>query len=326
MFDTICRVTHPCLVALLLASPLGSLAQPYPAKPVRLIVGYPPGGPYDPIARAVAHKMSETLGQAIIVDLRGGAAGAIGADAVAKSLPDGYTLLFMGSAFAIAPSVTARLPFDPVKSFAAVGQVATGYDALIVNSSLPARSVRELIVLAKKNPGKLTFASSGTGGPLHLHGELFKQMTGISMLHVPYKGAGPAVTDVVGGHADLMFIGITGGLTHIRSGKVRALAVSSRSRLAGLPDVPTMGESGLPDFIGDAFTGILAPAGTSREVISALNTVLVQALQSQDVKERFAAMLVEPKPGTPEAFDALLRIQIATWAKVVRDSGLKVDS
>ena len=325
MVDRVRGLAALCLGPLLAAGASGILAQSFPGKPIRLVVGYPPGGPYDPISRALAQKMSDIVAQPIVVDLRGGAAGSIGADMVAKSSPDGYTLLFMGSAFAIAPSVNPKLPFDPVKSFHPVGQVAAGYDALIVNPALPVKSVKELIALAKKNPGKLTFASSGTGGPLHLHGELFKLMTGISMLHVPYKGAGPAVTDVVGGHVDLMFIGITGGLPHIRSGKVRALAVSSRTRMTGLPDVPTMSEAGFPDFVADAFTGILAPAGTPKDVISRLNTVLVDALQSPEIKERFAAMLIEPRPGTPEAFEAFLRKQMGVWVKVVKEAGLKVE-
>jgi len=310
--------------AVLVASSIGqALAQSFPNRPVRLVVGYPTGGPYDPISRTVAQKMAEFLGQPIVVDFRPGAAGSIGADHVAKSPPDGYTMLFMGSAFMIAPSVTAKLPYDTVKDFASVGQVAVGYDILVANPALPVRSVKELVALAKKNPGKLTYASSGTGGPLHLHTELFKIATGIDMLHVPYKGAGPAITDVMGGHVDLMFVGITASIPHIKSGKLRPLGISSEKRITGLPEVPTMIESGLKDFVADPATGILVPAATAKETIAILNTALVKALQTPEIKERFAAMLIEPRPGPPEAFASLLRDEIAMFAKAAKRAGVK---
>lgn len=312
------------LLALLGAASTGqAYAQSFPTRPVRLVVGYPTGGPYDPISRTIAQKMSEFLGQPIIVDFRPGAAGAIGADHVAKAAPDGYTMLFMGSAFMIAPSVTSKLPYDTAKDFAAIGQVAVGFDILVANPALPVRSVKELIALAKKNPGKLTYASSGTGGPLHLHSELFKIATGIDMLHIPYKGAGPAVTDVMGGHVDVMFIGITASIPHIKSGKLRPLGISAEKRIAGLPDVPTMIESGLPGFVADPATGLLAPAVTPKEIIAVLNGALVKALQTPEIKERFAAMMIEPRPGPPEAFAKLLREEIATFAKVAKSAGVK---
>lgn len=310
------------LVVLLAASAGQALAQSFPSRPVRLVVGYPTGGPYDPISRTLAQRMSDFLGQPIIVDFRPGAAGAIGADHVAKSPPDGYTMLFMGTAFMIAPSV-AKLPYDTSKDFTAIGQVAVGFDILVANPALPVRSVKELIALAKKNPGKLTYASSGTGGPLHLHAELFKIATGIDMLHVPYKGAGPAVTDVIGGHVDVMFIGITASIPHIKGGKLRPLGISAEKRIAGLPDVPTMIESGLPGFVADPATGLLAPAATPKEIIAILNTALVKALQSPEIKERFAAMMIEPRPGPPDAFAKLLREEIATFAKVAKKAGIK---
>lgn len=321
MLVRIVATWHLGLAGLLALGAAPALAQSFPARPLRLVVGYPTGGPYDPISRTLGQKMAEFLGQPVVVDFRPGAAGAIGADHVAKSAPDGYTMLFMGPAFMIAPSV-AKLPYDTLKDFAAIGQVATGYDLLVVNPALPVRSVKELIALAKRNPGKLTYASSGTGGPLHLLAELFKINTGIDMLHVPYKGAGPAVTDVIGGHVDLMFIGITAAIPHLKSGKLRGLAISADRRVASLPEVPTMTEAGLAKSGTDPATGLLAPSATPKEVIALLNGALVKALQSAEIKERFDAMLIAPRPGTPEAFSALMRNQIAVWAKVARRAGV----
>jgi len=310
------------LVASFAACAGQALAQSFPARPVRIVVGYPTGGPYDPISRTIGQKMAEFLGQPVIVDFRPGAAGAIGADHVARAAPDGYTMLFMGSAFMIAPSV-AKLPYDTLKDFTAIGQVATGYDLLVANPALPVRSVKELIALAKRNPGKLTYASSGTGGPLHLLAELFKINTGIDMLHVPYKGAGPAVTDVMGGHVDLMFIGITAAVPHLKSGKLRGLAIGAEQRVAKLPDVPTMTEAGLAKSGTDPATGLLAPAATPKEIVALLNGALGKALRTAEIKERFDAMLIDPRPGTPDAFAALMRDQIAIWAKVAKSAGVK---
>ncbi len=297
-------------------------AQDYPSRPIRLVVPFPPGGPNDFVARAIGQKLSESLGQPVVVDFRGGAAGNIGTDTVAKAAPDGYTLLITSSGFAIAPATT-KLPFDPIRDFAPISQTTAGHDVLIVNPALPVKSVKELIALAKQKPGKLMFASAGTGGTLHLHGELFKMMTGIDMLHVPYKGAGPAVIDVVGGHVDLMFVGMAAALPNIRNGKLRALGVSSQHRVASLPDVPTIVESGVPGFVASPFSGMLAPAATPKPIVAKVNAAVVQALQSQDIRERFATMEVEPKSSTPAEFGAYLREQIAKWGRVAKAAGLK---
>lgn len=310
-------------VALLASGANVSFSQDYPVRPIRLVVPYPTGGPLDPVARAIAQKLTEVVTQPVVVDFRGGAAGSIGADNVAKSPPDGYSLLLIASAFVIAPSISAKLPFDPIKDFAPISLTTTGHDVLVVNPALPAKSVKELIALAKQRPGKLTFGSSGTGGPLHLFGELFKTMTGTDMLHVPYKGAGPAVIDLIGGHVDLMFVGLAAALPQIKTGKLRALGVASVERVASLPEVPTIIEAGVPGFVANPFTGILAPAGTSRDVIAKLNAALVQILQTQEMKQRFAAMDVEPKTSTPGEFAIYLREQIAKWARVVKAAGLK---
>ncbi|MCC7080447.1 MAG: tripartite tricarboxylate transporter substrate binding protein [Burkholderiales bacterium] len=323
MYSSARELSRLILLALLVAASAGqAYAQSFPSRPVRIVVGYSTGGPYDAISRTIGQKMAEFLGHPVIIDFRPGAAGAIGADHVARAAADGYTMLFMGSAFMIAPSV-AKLPYDTIKDFASVGQVATGYTLLVTNPALPVRSVKELIALAKRHPGKLTYASSGSGGPLHLFAELFKADTGIDMLHVPYKGAGPAMTDVIGGHVDLMFIGITAAVPHLKSGKLRGLAISADQRVAKLPDVPTMTEAGLPKSETDPAIGLLVPAATPKEIITVLNGALVKALQTPDIKQRFDAMLIDPRPGAPEAFSALMKNQIAIWAKVAKSAGLK---
>jgi len=299
--------------------------QDYPNRPIRLVVPYPAGGPLDPVARAIGQKLFEVLSQPVVVDFRAGATGSIGADNVAKAAPDGYTLLLIASSFVIAPSLSTKLPFDPIRDFAAVSLTTTGHDLLIVHPGLPAQSVKQLIALARERPGKLTFGSSGTGGPLHLFGELFKSMTATDMLHVPYKGGGPAMADVIGGHVDLMFVGLAAAVPHVKNGKLRALGVASLERVASLPEVPTIIEGGVPGFVANPFTGILAPAATPTAVITKLNAALVQILQTQDIRQRFAAWDVEPRGSTPAQFAAYLREQIAKWAKVVKIAGLKAE-
>lgn len=297
-------------------------AQDYPVKSIRLVVGYPPGGPTDAVARAIAQKLTEVLGQPVVVDFRSGAAGNIGADSVAKSPPDGYSLLLITDSFMISASTYAKLPFDPLKDFAPISLVTNGHIVLAVNPALPAKSVPELIALAKRNPGKLTFASAGTGGPLHLFGELFKTMAGVDMLHVPYKGAGPAVIDVLGGHVDMIFVALPPALPHIKTGKLRALGVGDLERVASLPGVPTLNES-VPGFEASSRYGMLAPAATPKEIVAKLNSALVQVLQTQEIRERFAGFGVEPLSCTPADFAAYLREQIVRWSKVVKAAGIR---
>lgn len=312
------RCAATSLIVFLFAGMGDAPAQGYPTKPVRLIIPSPPGGPNDAVARPVAQKLSELLGQPVVTDFRAGAAGIIGAEIVAKSPPDGYTLLQIATAFTISPSTYAKLPFDPIRDFAPISLIATSHIVLVVNPSVPARTIKELVGLSKRQPGKLTFASSGNGTSLHLAGELVKIMGKVDMLHVPYKGAGPALIDVLSGHVDLMFISLPPALPHVKAGKLRALGVASPARAQSLPKVPTIGESGLPGFQVDSSYGILAPAATPKPIIAKLNAVLVQALQAREVKERYAALGLTPVTNAPTEFAIYLREEIAKWAKVAR--------
>ena len=317
--------TRLCCAGLSVASVcvFGAHAQEFPVKPVRMVINFPPGGPSDAIGRTLSQKATEIWGQQIIVDFRGGAAGNLGADLVAKSPADGYTVLFMSGSFLTNPAVSTKLPFDPVKDFAPVTPAANGGMILVANPSVPVRNVKDLVALAKRNPGKLTFGSSGTGGSLHLNAELLKLLTGISMLHVPYKGAGPAMIEVIGGQVDMMFIALPPTLPHIRNGKLTAVGIGSARRSASLPDVPTIAESGVTGFDVTSHFGILAPAGTPREIVNRLNSVLVQALRSTEVKERYAGFGVEPIASTADEYSRYIQTEIAKWVKVVKAAGIK---
>jgi tripartite-type tricarboxylate transporter receptor subunit TctC len=292
-------------------------AQEYPVKPVRIIVPFAPGGPNDLVVRPLASKLQELLGQPFIVDYRAGANGIIGSELVAKSPPDGYTLLVVSSSFVINPSTQARLPFDPLRDFAPVSPIATTAIIFVVNPTVPAKSVREFVALAKSRPGKLNYASSGTGGSLHLGAELFKMTAGIDMVHVPYKGAALALSDVIGGHVDSMFIAASGAIAQIRAGKVRVLAVASASRAQSLPDVPTFAQSGYPDVVIDTRYGILAASATPRAMIDRLNATITKALATPEIRERYAALSLDPVTSTPQEYAAYLRAEVARWHKVV---------
>lgn len=314
-------LTVTLAAAAALAGP--ALADDFPAKPVRLVVNFAAGGPSDAIARALAHKTTELWGQQTVVDFRGGAAGNIGADHVAKAPPDGYTLLFMSGSFLTNPALSAKLPFDPVRDFTPLTPAAVGGMILVTHPSLPAKSVKTLIALAQRSPGKLTFASSGTGGSLHLNMALFNLMAGTHMLHVPYKGAGPAMIDVVGGQVDMMFIALPPTLPHLRAGKLAAIAVGSARRAPALPEVPTVAESGLPGFDVNSHFGVLGPAGLTPAVTTRLNHVLVQALRAPDTRERFASLGVDPAASSPEDYGRYIRSEIAKWQQVVKRAGLR---
>jgi tripartite-type tricarboxylate transporter receptor subunit TctC len=309
----------------ILAAPLVFGQSTYPTKPVRIVVPFPAGGTTDIIARATAQKLSEAWGQQVIVDNRPGAAGNIGAELVAKSAPDGYTLL-MGTVgtHAINPSLYAKMPYDHVKDFVPVILVAGVPNVLEVNPELPVKSVPELIAYAKANPGKLNFASSGNGTSIHLSGELFKAMTGVQMTHVPYKGSAPALTDLVGGQVQLMFDNLPSSLAFIKAGKLRALAVTSTTRAAALPDVPTVADY-IPGFEASSWFGLLAPAGTSRDVIAKINGEVAKWIASSDAKDKLAAQGANAAGGTPEDFTKHIQAETAKWAKVVKESGAKVD-
>lgn len=301
-------------------------AQSYPNKPVRMVVPFPPGGTTDILARAVGQKLSESWGQLVVIDNRPGAGGNIGTDIVAKSAPDGYTLL-MGTVgtHSINASLYGKLPFDPIKDFAPVTLVASVPNVLVVNTTVDAKSVKELIALAKSKPGQLTFASSGNGTSIHLAGELFKTMTGTSMLHIPYKGSAPAITDLLGGQTNMMFDNLPSAMPHVKSGKLRALAVTSVSRSPALPDTPTIAESGIPGYEASSWFGVLAPAGTPKDVIAKIHADIVKALNTPEIKERLSGQGAEPVGNTPEQFAQHIKTETIKWAKVVKDSGAKVD-
>jgi tripartite-type tricarboxylate transporter receptor subunit TctC len=316
------------ILAIVLAAlaPSPVLAQAtYPNKPVRLVVPFPAGGTTDLLARAAAQKLSEAWGQQVIVDNRPGAAGNIGAELVSKAAPDGYTLL-MGTVgtHAINPSLYAKMPYDHVKDFAPVILVAGVPNVLVVNPGLPVNSVTELIAYAKANPGKLNFASSGSGTSIHLSGELFKTMTGVQMTHVPYKGSAPALTDLMGGQVQLMFDNLPSSLAFIKAGKLRALGVTSAARAAALPDTPTVADT-VPGFEASSWFGILAPTGTPRDVVMKINAETAKWLASPDAKEKLAGQGANVAGGSPDVFAKHIQVETAKWAKVVKESGAKVD-
>ena len=302
----------------------GAFAQDYPARPIRLIVTVPPGGAADFIARLVGGKVSESLGQPVLVENRGGAGGTIAADAVAKAAPDGYTLLQNSiTTHGVGPHLYSKLPYDPVKDFAAVSGLAVLPLVMAVNAELAPRNVQELIALSKTSP--LNFASSGNGGAPHMAAELFKSVTGAPLTHVPYKGSGPAVADLVGGRVQIMFDAAPSLIAHIRSGKLRVLAAASAERNRLLPEVPTFAELGHPKIAVSLWYGLLAPAATPPSVIQKLNSEVMKALRSADVRERLQAQGAEPMPGTPDAFAAFMREEMAKWAPVVKQAGVKLD-
>ena len=313
-------------LAALAAAPAAHAQGAYPNKPVRIVVPFPAAGTTDILARAAGQKMSEAWGQPVVVDNRPGAGGNIGAELVAKSANDGYTLL-MGTVgtHAINASLYAKMPYDHVKDFVPIVLVAGVPNVLVVHPSVPANSVQELIAYGKANPGKLNFASSGSGTSIHLAGELFKVSTGVQMQHVPYKGSAPAVSDLLGGQVQLMFDNLPSALPHIKAGKLKALAVTSNARAPALPDVPTIAEAGVPGFEASSWFGLLAPAGTSRDVVTKVNAEVAKWLASADAKEKLTAAGANVAGGSPEDFARHIAAETAKWAKVVKDSGAKVD-
>ena len=321
------RAAASLSAALALSAPhAAAAAEPYPARPVRFVVAFPPGGGTDIIARSIAQKLGERLGQQVLIDNRPGAGGNIGTDLVAKSSPDGYTLL-MGSAgpLAINASLFARMPFDPIKDLAPVTLAASTPNVLVVHPSLPAATVRELIALAKARPGEINFASSGHGTPAHLAGELFNSMAGVKLIHVPYKGAAPALADLLGGQVQLMFSTMPPALPHVRDGKLRALAVTSLKRSPAAPDLPTVDEIALPGFEANTWHGVVVPAGTPEAIVARLNREIVAILHLPDVVERLSGQGAEALGSTPEEFAAYIKSESVKWAKVVRDSGAKAE-
>jgi len=306
------------------ASSAGVHAQSYPAKPVRMIVSYPAGGANDIVARAVGQKLTEMIGQTVVVENRSGAGGTIGADAAAKSAPDGYTLLMAAGAHTLAPSLYARLPYDIVRDFAPISICAKSAYLLVLHPSVPAKSVKELIALAKAKPGSLTYASSGVGAPPHLAAEMFSAMAGIKMIHVPYKGDTPAIQDMLGGHVDLGFIAVSATSVLVKAGKLKALAVSSGQRTAVMPDLPTVAEAtGFKDYEITTWWGMLAPAGTPAEAIGRLAAAMAKIAQMPDIRDRFGALGLEAASSTPEQFAAFIKAEIAKFSKLAQAAGVK---
>jgi len=313
--------------AILLCCALASLAanaQQYPTRPVRFVVPFAPGGSVDTLARTIGPKLADSMGQQIVVDNRPGGNGDIGMLIVAKAPPDGYTILLGYIAnLAIAPSLYAKMSYDPLKDYAPITQVATSPNVLTAHPSVPASGLKELVALAKAKPGAVNFASTGVASVGHLTGELLNSLAGMKMTHVPYKGGGQAIIDLVGGHVQVMFSGFSAAMPHIKSGKVRALAVTGAKRSPALPEVPTIAEQGFPGVEATAWYGVLAPAGTPRPVIVRLHAELVKSLKMPDVVQRLDALGFEIAGTTPEQFGAYMRSETGKWAKVVKASGAR---
>ena len=321
-----CRAALFGGIAVLLALAWPAHAADYPSRPVTLVVAFTPGGPSDVLARIVGKKMEELLGQPFIIENRAGAGGNLAAETVARARPDGYTLL-MGnnSILATNESLYKHLNYSAEKDFTPITLIGTQANILVVNSNVPAHSLKELIALAKVQPGKINFASSGHGAAAHLAGELFKAEAKVNIVHVPYKGAAPALQDVIGGHDQMMFATAASVIGHIKNGKVRAIAVTTLKRTALLPDVPTMDEAGLRGFDASTWHGLVAPAGTPPQVIATLHDAAVKALQDSGVQESLGRLGVDIVGGTPEQFGAYIKAEIPKWAAIVKTSGAKVD-
>ncbi len=304
----------------------GVFAQTYPAKPVRMIVGFPPGGGTDVVARVISQKLTEWWGQPVTVENRAGATGTIGADVVAKSAPDGYTLI-MGhvNSTGIAPNLFAKLPYDPIKDFAAVAYVGYVPNVLAVHPSTNVKSVKELVALLRSKPGQLNYASSGNGSTQHLAGEMFKQLTGTSIVHVPYKGSGDAIKDLLAGVVAMNFDTMPPVMPHIQAGKLRGLAISTPKRLAQLPDVPTFAEEGITGFDVANWYGVMAPAGTPREIVQKLNTDINKAMQVPEVRARLEGVGTQLREQSAAEFEAYMKAEVAKYAKLIKDTGVRIE-
>lgn len=297
----------------------------YPNRPIRLVVPYPPAGGTDIVARTLAEPLAGVLGQPVLVDNRGGAAGNLGTDIVAKSAPDGYTILFTLSSHTINPKLYDKLPFDVEKDFAPISLAALIPQILVANPSVPANNVRELIALAKAEPGKLNYASVGTGSPGHIAGELFKLRTGVDIVHVPYKGGGPAVTDTLGGQVQLLFVSLPAALQHVRAGRLKALAVTSDRRSQAAPDVPTIGESGVPDCVVNSWYGALAPAKTPPAIIAKLQAAFARVLAMPAVEEKLFQQGAEAAASTSAEFERRIHDELKQWEYVIREAKIKAE-
>ena len=311
--------------AWLLSGAMSSSAQNYPTRPVRIVVGFPAGGPTDAIARIVAQKLTDNLGQQFFVENVGGAGGNTAAGQVARVTPDGYTIMAISTGFVVNPSLYAKVPYDPIKDFAPVTLVAASPNIVVVNPQVPAKTLPELVQLIRDNPGKYSFAGPGVGSTPHLGGELFRLAFKLDLVHVPFTGAGPAVQATVGGHTPIAFTALPPAMSNIKEGKLRGLAVLATARSATLPDVPTNAEAGVPDLESDTLTGIVAPAGTPKELIERWHDAIAKMVASPDVKQRLEALGFVPVADTPEQFGARIKAEIAKWSKVVRDANIRAD-
>lgn len=313
------------LVAVACASAFAQAPDAYPAKPIKLILPFPPGGGTDILGRIISERMATDLGQPVVIENRGGAGGNVGAEAAARSAPDGYTIVLVAPSLAISPSLYSKLNYDPVKDFAPISLVGTVPNVMVTNPDVPARNLAEFIALAKSKPGGLNFGSGGPGTSNHLAGELFNLEAGVKLVHVPYKGVNLAMNDVIAGQVQLVVIGLPAALPFIKAGRLRALAVIAPQRLPALPDVPTAAEAGLPNYEVTTWYGVLAPAGTPKPIVTKLNAELVRLMHAPDLQERFAATGTVPRTTTPEEFADFIKQEMAKWGKVVREAGLKAD-
>ncbi len=307
----------------LLAAGLAAQARAFPDKPVRLIVPFPAGGSTDVVSRLLGQKLSELWRQPVVIENRPGASTILGTDLVAKAAPDGHTLLVTPAAFTIVPNLAGRLPYDPAKDFEPITLINTTPLVLVVNPNVPARSVHELIALARARPGALNFGSSGRGGSNHLAGELFNAMGGVKMVHVPYRGNAPALNDLVGGHVEIVFNGLTSAMPLINAGKLRPLAVTSLTRAGALPEIPTLDELGMKGFLAVGWNGLSAPARTPKGVIARINADVVKIIRSAAMVERLKAEGSDPVGNSPEQFAAFLQEETARWSKVIRFAGIE---
>ncbi len=312
------------IVALLL-SVAASFAQGYPNKPVRVVVGFAAGGPSDVIGRIVAQKLSEALGHQFYVENVGGAGGNTAAGQVARAAPDGYTIHIISTGFMVNPSLYAKVPYDPIKDFAPVTLVAYSPNVVVVNPSVPAKTVRELVQLIRDNPGKYSFAGPGVGSTPHLSGEQFRLAFKLDLIHVPFTGAGPAIQATIGGHTPIAFTALPPALAAVKDGKLRMLGVAAAERSASMPDVATFTEQGIKDQESDTLTGLVVPAGTPKEVVDLLQKEIAKAVAQPDVKDKLSTLGFVPVANTPEQFGARIKVEIEKWGKVVRDAKLRIE-
>lgn len=303
-----------------------AISQPYPAKPVRMIIGFPPGGGTDIVGRIVAQKLSGTLNQQVIADNRGGASGQLAAELTAKAAPDGHTIMMAHiAAISILPSLISRLPYDAQKDFVPITLVAIGPNLLVVHPSVPVKTVKELVALAKARPGQLQYASPGSGTVQHLAAELFKLQAKVDMLHVPYKGSGQSIVDLIAGHVHMDFDSVPPVINYVRQGKLRAIAVTSEKRFSLLPDIPTITEGGVPGFDMSTWWGLVAPAAVSKDIVARLHGETVKLLRQSDVKEKIAFVGAETVGNTPEEFAAFIRTETEKYARVIKEANIKME-